>query len=147
MPAGRRGGLPFSYVIRNLFARRLTTALTAGGMALVVVGGVATAVGGLLLGLAAADQASLDVRLGQVDGTGAIVGVDHATAQAEQSSINTRLVAGWSALGGGVVLATVGAILLARGPSPAATASTGAAAAPQLRVWPGARGVGLSFAF
>lgn len=36
MPAGRRGGLPFSYVIRNLFARRLTTALTAGGMALVV---------------------------------------------------------------------------------------------------------------
>lgn len=35
-PAWRRGGLPFSYVIRNLFARRLTTALTAGGMALVV---------------------------------------------------------------------------------------------------------------
>jgi ABC-type antimicrobial peptide transport system permease subunit len=36
VPAGRRGGLPLSYVIRNLFARRLTTALTAGGMALVV---------------------------------------------------------------------------------------------------------------
>lgn len=34
--AGRRGGVPFSYVMRNLFARRLTTALTAGGMALVV---------------------------------------------------------------------------------------------------------------
>ena len=28
--------LPFSYVLRNLAARRLTTALTAGGMALVV---------------------------------------------------------------------------------------------------------------
>ncbi len=36
MPPRGRGGLPFSYVIRNLFARRLTTALTAGGMALVV---------------------------------------------------------------------------------------------------------------
>jgi putative ABC transport system permease protein len=28
--------IPFTYVVRNLFARRLTTALTAGGMALVV---------------------------------------------------------------------------------------------------------------
>jgi ABC-type antimicrobial peptide transport system permease subunit len=28
--------IPFTYIIRNLFARRLTTALTAGGMALVV---------------------------------------------------------------------------------------------------------------
>ncbi len=28
--------IPFSYIVRNLFARRLTTALTAGGMALVV---------------------------------------------------------------------------------------------------------------
>ncbi len=119
----------------------------AGGTALLVVGGVAAGVGGLLLGLAAADQSSLDARLRQVDSTGAIIGVDHATAQAEQSSINTRLVAGWSALGGGVVLATVGAILLTRGPSPAAAASTGAASAPQVCVWPGARGVGLSFAF
>jgi ABC-type antimicrobial peptide transport system permease subunit len=28
--------IPFTYIVRNLFARRLTTALTAGGMALVV---------------------------------------------------------------------------------------------------------------
>src|SRR5438045_4492092 len=28
--------VPFTYIVRNLFARRLTTALTAGGMALVV---------------------------------------------------------------------------------------------------------------
>ena len=28
--------IPFSYVVRNLAARRLTTLLTAGGMALVV---------------------------------------------------------------------------------------------------------------
>jgi len=28
--------IPFSYVVRNVAARRLTTALTAGGMALVV---------------------------------------------------------------------------------------------------------------
>src|SRR2546428_13737917 len=28
--------IPFTYVVRNLVARRLTTALTAGGMALVV---------------------------------------------------------------------------------------------------------------
>ena len=42
-PAGHRLGgtgdtmaIPLSYIARNLFARRLTTALTAGGMALVV---------------------------------------------------------------------------------------------------------------
>src|SRR6266581_6630181 len=29
-------GIPFTYIVRNLMARRLTTALTAGGMALVV---------------------------------------------------------------------------------------------------------------
>ena len=29
-------GVPLSYIARNLVARRLTTALTAGGMALVV---------------------------------------------------------------------------------------------------------------
>jgi ABC-type lipoprotein release transport system permease subunit len=28
--------VPFSYILRNLYARKLTTALTAGGMALVV---------------------------------------------------------------------------------------------------------------
>ena len=28
--------IPFSYILRNLWTRRLTTALTAGGMALVV---------------------------------------------------------------------------------------------------------------
>src|ERR1700750_1600789 len=28
--------IPFSYIVRNMLARRLTTALTAGGMALVV---------------------------------------------------------------------------------------------------------------
>src|SRR5216110_1767585 len=28
--------VPITYIVRNLFARRLTTALTAGGMALVV---------------------------------------------------------------------------------------------------------------
>ena len=31
-----RGHIPFSYVARNLLARKLTTLLTASGMALVV---------------------------------------------------------------------------------------------------------------
>src|SRR5205085_10844651 len=35
-PALRRMKVPFSYVFRNLWARKLTTLLTAGGMALVV---------------------------------------------------------------------------------------------------------------
>ena len=36
-PARDRGmKIPFSYIVRNLWTRRLTTALTAGGMALVV---------------------------------------------------------------------------------------------------------------
>ena len=120
-----------------------------GGIALLVIGGVAAGVGGVLLGVAASDQSALDARYSQVDGSGAIIGIDHASAQLEQSSINTKLVAGWASLGGGVALAVVGAILMARQPTPSAhpRATLGASPTAAVSIWPSGKGLGLSLQF
>ena len=103
----------------------------------------------LMLGVAASDQSALDARYSQVDGSGAIIGIDHASAQLEQSSINTKLVAGWASLGGGVALAVVGAILMARQPTPSAhpRATLGASPTAAVSIWPSGKGLCLSLQF
>src|SRR5262245_38381612 len=75
--------IPFSYVVRNLVARRLTTALTAGGMALVVY------VFATVLMLAAGLEATL-VTTGQPDN----VVVIRRAAQTEVQSGVDRAQAG-----------------------------------------------------
>ena len=75
--------VPFSYIARNLAARRLTTALTAGGMALVVY------VFATVLMLAAGLRATL-VETGQPDN----VVVIRRSAQSEVQSGVDRLQAG-----------------------------------------------------
>ena len=75
--------LPFSYILRSLFARRLTTALTAGGMALVVY------VFATVLMLAAGLQKTL-VTTGQDDN----VVVLRRAAQTEVQSSVDRVQAG-----------------------------------------------------
>ncbi len=91
------------------------SARTTGGVVL-LVGGAALAIGGgVLLAGAAGDQATLDGKLAQTKG-GVIVGVDHATATAEQSAINGRLYTGWAVVAGGAVAGVIGGVLLATAP-------------------------------
>ena len=75
--------IPFSYIVQNLAARRLTTALTAGGMALVVY------VFATVLMLAAGLEETL-VTTGQPDN----VVVIRRSAQTEVQSGIDRLQAG-----------------------------------------------------
>lgn len=72
--------VPFSYVLRNLYARKLTTALTAGGMALVVY------VFATVLMLAAGLERTL-VTTGQLDN---VVVIRRAAQTEVQSGIDRR---------------------------------------------------------
>jgi putative ABC transport system permease protein len=72
--------LPFSYIVRNLYARKLTTALTAGGMALVVY------VFATVLMLAAGLEQTL-VTTGQEDN---VVVIRRAAQTEVQSGIDRR---------------------------------------------------------
>ncbi len=89
----------------------------AGGLALLITGGVVAVGGGLLLGSAASDQSELDSRLGQRDAKGNIIGISHTDAVAKQSGINTKEYIGWGMVGAGAVAGILGAVLMANSPS------------------------------
>ncbi|MBI5609033.1 MAG: tetratricopeptide repeat protein [Deltaproteobacteria bacterium] len=82
-------------------SRTVPLAVMGGGAALVVVGGV-------VLGLAAADDSALQEKFA---GTGPISGISHTEAQAEAERISRNYAIGWALTGVGVVGAGVGAWL------------------------------------
>jgi len=113
-----------------------SSARSTGGVVL-LVGGAGLAIGGgVVLAGAAADQTVLDAKLAQTQ-NGAIVGVDHATATAEQARINTRLYTGWALLAGGAVAGVVGGVLLATAPRAQVTVAP----------WPNGSGLTLAARF
>ena len=73
--------IPFTYIVRNLVTRKLTTVLTAGGMALVVY------VFATLLMLAAGLEATL-VSTGQDDN---VVVIRRAAQTEVQSAVDRRV--------------------------------------------------------
>ncbi len=95
-----------------------------GWIALTALGVTGLLAGGGLLVSGALDQGDLDLKLQQRDGAGLIVGIDHAAAERQQSSINGRLVAGWAAVGVGAVAAVVGMVQLGSTSSTLAVAPT-----------------------
>lgn len=110
----------------------------APSIALAVVGGLGVVAGGVLLGLAAQDQAALDRQLATVDASGRIVGIGHDAATSEQAAINRSIYGGWAALGLGA--GAVG-LAVALWPRPAA------APAPRVTLWPRGRGAVASIRF
>ena len=83
-----------------------------GWIALATLGVSGLLAGGGLLVSGKLDQDELDRKLQQRNGSGLIVGIDHASAERQQSSINARLIAGWAAASVGAVAAVVGIVRL-----------------------------------
>ncbi len=82
-------------------SRTVPLAVMGGGAALVVVGGV-------VLGLAASDDAALQQKFA---GSGPISGISHADAETEAARISRNYTIGWALTGVGVIGAGVGAWL------------------------------------
>lgn len=100
------------------------------------LGAVGVLAGGVLLGLAGADQSELDADLGRKDASGLVVGVDYPTYVERQTAIGDTRRLGWIGLGAGAALLAGGAALFFWSPAdaPAAVALAPAAGGGRLEV-------------
>lgn len=84
------------------------------GHATLGAGVLGVVAGGVLLGLAAADESTLQAKVAQTDGKGNVTGVAYGDAEQQATAIESRYRIGWAITGVGAVAAGVGTWLVLR---------------------------------